>query len=381
MSSKTEEDPKQKIDAENEDKANDKSSAPGPAKELPQKEEKKLTPEELKERYTLWGLGRGVDITKPTPWLDKTPFQVRAVCTSHLIETDEGGLLKGYSDVVNNSTTIHSQVRTGVKAPDVPLAIGVDAEYTRTDCSSKHVVGLKVKNRTISFKVDFDDLPKSFVKGVDDAKRMMQAMDKSRFETSEPMTGEHNPFENRLCKWLVDCLEHRGLKTEGKTLYQLLFTELANLEEDGPNERFIDNYDKTRELERDISHFVEYLGVTHYVSAIELGALHFSILTEKEYEKKVAASGNASLNSKLYGAIEATAKQSQLRKFKSRHTERKMIGRITKIGDKEVVEEEAVIGCQIRPISSLVRNPYLQLAIKKSVKEYTKTKISSKLML
>ena len=27
-----------------------------------------------RERYALLGLGRGVDITKPTPWLQKTSF-------------------------------------------------------------------------------------------------------------------------------------------------------------------------------------------------------------------------------------------------------------------------------------------------------------------
>ena len=395
MSSKTDSE-KEGTDKEQEKATTDKgkSKSGGASNDPPEKEEeeKQLTPEELKKRCTLLGLGRGVDITKPTPWMDKTSFQVRAVCIHDLIETDEGRLLKGYSDVVNNSTTIHSQVRAGVKAPDVPLAIGVDTEYTRTDCSSKHVVGLKVKNRTISFRVDFDDLPKSFVTEIEEAKEKMRQMDKSQFESdpspqasadeatavdgSQPKP-EDIPFESRLCKWLLDCLEHRGVKTKGKTLYQLLFTKTEG--KGGPSP-IIDSDEKTRELEEDITHFVQFLGVTHYVSAIELGGLHFSILTEKEYEKKVSASGNASLNSQLYGAIEASAKQSQLRKFKSRHTERKMIGRITKTGDREVVKDtdEAVIGCQIRPISSLVRNPYLQLAVKNSIKKYTQTKISSK---
>ena len=144
MSSKTDSE-KEGTDKEQEKATTDKgkSKSGGASNDPPEKEEeeKQLTPEELKKRCTLLGLGRGVDITKPTPWMDKTSFQVHAVCIHDLIETDEGRLLKGYSDVVNNSTTIHSQVRAGVKAPDVPLAIGVDTEYTRTDCSSKHVVG------------------------------------------------------------------------------------------------------------------------------------------------------------------------------------------------------------------------------------------------
>ena len=110
--------------------------------------------------------------------MEKTAFQVRAVKGNELIETDDGGLLKGYSEVVSTSTTIHSQVRSGIKAPNTPLSIGVDAEYTRTDCSSRHVVGLKVKNRTISFLIDFDDVPKSWVSTVQEAKDQIKSAQK-----------------------------------------------------------------------------------------------------------------------------------------------------------------------------------------------------------
>ena len=67
-------------------------------------------------------------------------------------------------------------------------------------------------------------------------------------------------------------------------------------------------------LEKDIDHFIEHFGVTHYVSAIELGALRFSVLTEEEYEKKVAASGSASLNSMLYGGVDMSASHSNKKK-------------------------------------------------------------------
>ena len=333
------------------------------------------TPEELTE----WGLGRGVDITKQTPWLDKTPFQVRAVRTDDLIMTDEGGLLKGYSEEVNSSTTIHYQVRAGVKAPDVPLTIGVDSEYSRTDCSNKHVVGLKVKNRTISFRMGFEDLPKSWVSSSKDAKLQMQSMDKKLFNfESGPKradrTTQHKPedvpFESRLCDWLCECLEHRGINARGLKPHELLFLKFEA--EEGPK-RLIDIEEETTQLREDIGNFIRHLGVTHYVSAIELGGLHFRILTEKEYERKIALSGSASLNSKLYGAIEATTSKSNTWKLKSKREERKMIGKITKNKEREEVkrEDEAVIGCQIRPISSLVNNPYLQQAINESVRKYT----------
>ena len=83
-------------------------------------------------------------------------------------------------------------------------------------------------------------------------------------------------------------------------------------------------------IEKDIYHFVKHFGVTHYVSAIELGGLEYSVLTEKEYEKRVAASGNASLTSQFYGGMEASVKRSHQKIFRLRSSERKMIGKSQK---------------------------------------------------
>ena len=266
-----------------------KSPTSSMTNEIPK--EKKLEPE---QQYTLWGLGRGVDITKPTPWLEKTSFQVRKVRSADLIETQEGGLLKAYSDVVSNSTTIHSQVRSGVKAPDIPLSIGVDAEYSHTECTSKHVVGLKVKNRTISFRVDFHDVPESWVSTVEAAREQLKKKVPSKEQAntvSSPtltlapdkmMTGcEEVPFETRLCKWLRNCLILRGVSLTDSPPEQFCTATINN-----ENKSLIDCDKETKLLEKDIDHFIEHFGVTHYVSAIELGALRFSVLTEKEYEKK-----------------------------------------------------------------------------------------------
>ena len=185
------------------------------------------------DRYALWGLGRGINITKPTPWLDKTAFQVRKVVKHDIIETDDGGLLKAYSEELRSRSSVSTEVNAGIKVPNAPLAIGVDAEYTRSDLSSTYVVGTKVKNRTISFRLDFADVPRTRVKNIKDAKKLMA---KQKFEsvtkadTSESIdngaagsgAGESGKpdgkdkgkvdesfFEQRLCKWLIDCLNLR----------------------------------------------------------------------------------------------------------------------------------------------------------------------------
>ena len=241
--------------------------------------------------------------------------------------------------------------------------------------------------------MDFKDLPKSWVKEMHMARELVGGMEEEQIRTEEELQsaahkagknatdGGTTPadcgevyFEARLCRWLNECLQHNGVPAiETRSLYKLL-----NEKHDGM--KIIANSDLTKKLEDDICQFVQYFGVTHYVSAIEMGGMYFSILTEKEYERKISLSGNASLNCQLYGGLEQSFKQTENKKSKSQHMERKMIGRITKTGNREVVEKEneAVIGCQLQPISSLVKHPYIQLAVKKAVKEYTKTKISSK---
>ena len=61
--------------------------------------EKGCTVEIKPEDYARWGLGRGVDITKQKPRVEKSSFQVREVDVTSdniIIETKDGGLLKAY---------------------------------------------------------------------------------------------------------------------------------------------------------------------------------------------------------------------------------------------------------------------------------------------
>ena len=186
---------------------------------------------------------------------------------------------------------------------------------------------------------------------------------------------EDFPFEVQLCKWLAECLEHRGIHVSGASLTELLYKETP-----AGQKRLINDVEQTNSLEEDISRFVEHLGITHYVSAIELGGLRFRIVAEKEYEKKISADGSASVNTKLYGGLEVSVEHSRSNNSKSSHVQRKMIGRITEKGDQQVVmrEDEAVIGCELRPISSLVHNFYLQLAVNEAVQKYIETKTKCK---
>lgn len=369
------------------------------------------------QRYARWGLGRGIDITKPTPWLQKTSFQVRSVGRGDIIETDDGGLLLAYSDEIRSTTTLHSEVTAGFKPPDLPINIGVEHEYTRSTLSSKHVIGTKVKNRTISFHVDFADVPQpplpggertattpllsdtdqrappsleseivpqSILEAVQEIKEAKKAIIEAREEikngiqsaiksvpvsavaadSSGPSKDEKElseedifngePFEKRLCEWLTNCLKHRGKPSiAGKSLQDRIREEGDSLE-----------------IKEDIQRVVEHFGITHYVSAIELGGLEYSVLTEKEYDKKAKVGANISLDALAYGGLQTSASVMEANKRTRSMSERKQIGKIT---DHKFVarEDEAVIGCKIVPISKLVKNAYLQDALRESIKKYS----------
>ena len=106
---------------------------------------------------------------------------MRAVHSQDLIETDEGGLLMEYRELVNSSISIQSKLRAGLLTPDVPVSIGVGSEYSQTECSSRQLVGLKVKNRTISFCLNFHDFPRLPTTDLKGAKEQLQAIERRKF--------------------------------------------------------------------------------------------------------------------------------------------------------------------------------------------------------
>ena len=127
--------------------------------------------------------------------------------------------------------------------------------------------------------------------------------------------------------------------------------------------------DDILEIEKDLEHFVEHFGITHYVSAIVLGGLDYEELTGKEFVKHAGGGGNVSVDTGAYGAVRASAKATKSSSNSRRMSTCKQIGKIA--SNKVARDDEAVIGCEIRPISTLVKNPYLQQALTSAVTKYT----------
>ena len=358
-----------------------------------------------------WGLGRGVNVTKPSPWAEKTTFQVRDVKPNHVIVTNDGGLLKAYSEEVRSRTAINSEVRAGVRAANAPLSVRMDVEYTRSNLATKYVRGMKVKTRTISFLTEFADVPQPLVKKVRDAKVGIEQEasleelkpvkneqpDYPQYQTPphvEPVSPTIPPifmaqhisipesrslspaevdvqdmhsisaldellalkggstFQERLGSWIKQCLKGQGYDC------------------DSPKE------DKKKEMSREIQNllnrFVQEFGVTHYVSSIELGATEYQELTSREFLQSAKVGSKASVAAATYGGVEVSTTQKVAKDTKTKRSEWRRIG----LMENGEVKKEAVIGCSLCPISSLVKMPHLQQALKKSTDAYNTTETS-----
>ena len=69
------------------------------------------------------GLGRGVDITKKSPWLDKSSFQVRPVDVDNIIGTEEGGSLQNYEHEVVSIQEQQGELKASIAIPQSPVTI------------------------------------------------------------------------------------------------------------------------------------------------------------------------------------------------------------------------------------------------------------------
>ena len=146
------------------------------------------------------GLGRGVDATDPTPWRNKTSFQVRPVTTDNIIGTEEGGCVQSYEKEVTSLSEIRGLASASVTNPKTAVSIGVEGEYSLSSSNRFRVVGTKVLNRTILFKDHCHD-------------------------SDLPPQLESISFEAWLCRWILR-QANGDIDSEKKKQTQ----ELANLE-------------------------------------------------------------------------------------------------------------------------------------------------------
>ena len=303
-----------------------------------------LTRDEV-DRLVTMGLGRGVNATEPKPYLNKSSFQVRHVTFENIVGTEENGTRRSYKSKVSSSSAIQSAMKASVTAMQ-PVTLGVDAEFSRGRKQNRKSKGVKVLNRTVSFKEDFKE------KGTPVAE--------TGAEVWKP--GSDSTFEERLCHWILEQMQDKGIPVPetGDNPIQVLATMIKD--SSGEELQKIIGM-----LEMECLSFVCRHRITHYVSKLELGASNYRVMEEEEYTTKAKA--GTSVGAAQAASVQASVSVDQ--KSSSKSVSQLQIGLMLKSGAvQRRSQNEAVIGVQVKPISHLINIPLLYRAFKKAVEDF-----------
>ena len=317
------------------------------------------------QRFIDLGLGRGVDSTKPSPWINKSSFLVRTATFDNVIGTDEGGFLQSYKSEISSAFDIQAELKSSIAIPNSPVTLGLEGEIARSTNSSKKVVGRKIVNRTISFRVDYQD--------IDQPPAVKDPSTSDKNEVDAPVVQEMHSriqsrpsFEESISKWLLKRANDRGgLKVSGRAPFTGQAIEMLN--------EYLSKASKEEAamIVNDCSEFITSFGVTHYVSSITLGASEHTVMTESEYSLMIREGIDVSI------ANIGGAQQKMTTKSKSTKSQMKS-QKIGKIVDDRVgrgSNSEAVIGITILPINGLIhKNRLLYLSLSKALAEHIEEK-------
>ena len=285
------------------------------------------------------GLGRGIDATNPKPWLNKTSFQVRRVVYDELIGTEEGGALNQYTNQVKSSVTLQKSMLSAVTQSKSPVKVEVDGEITRSLTAITKSFGRKVVNRTISYREDC--APK----------------------TGRGETVSDGDFEARLWKWICEQVEFSVADPKHSVLES--FDKLVN---QAPN-----SAEQRAKVIEACRAFVHVFRATHYVTAIELGAAEYAVEVHADSEDPDAAEQNSSGTLSRRNSRRGSGSTKGNRYKEPRESSSSAMSsfvtakRIGIMNDDGTVTRrshgEAVVAVKIQPVSRLIKQPFLKLAL------------------
>lgn len=248
------------------------------------------------------GLGRGVDATVPTPWLDKSSFQVRPVTDKTIIRTEEGGCVQAYKREVTSVSEIHGRVSASITNPKMAVTVGVEGEYSQSSSKGYKVIGTKVTvlNRTISFKDHCDDGSLSFeiwlCKWILDKKGsdICSEIIKLQQELDNKADSKHRmKWQSKIVELESELVNLNGsmesLRNKEKELQEQTERRDRKSVEDTMRQTF--KQCMKNEVIEYCSKFIAHFHITHYVSSIQLGASEYDVLTESEIAKRLGSEG------------------------------------------------------------------------------------------
>ena len=327
------------------------------------------------DRMTDLGLGRGVDATNPKPWQNKTAFQVRRVTAESVIGTEEGGSLQSYEREVTSVSSHQTDIKSSVAVPRAPVEIGIDAEQSRSQSSTRRTVGKKVINRSVSFRSDFEDVPFSSSDSVSLESTFLRSPDRS-------VAGvhlEYLTFQERLSRWIIKRMLYRQELTAqekvaagvdpGEPTFVTSKVSDIDVSPLSTISGFIQVADERerKEIIHDCYDFVSQFHITHYISTIELGAAEYRVMSETEFTQRVGVGGVFGIEQLANLSV---SHSSSWRKSK-KASDLKSIGKISADGRvSRGTHDEAVVGIRIQPVHTLIKLPFLKLALHKALFSY-----------
>ena len=373
------------------------------------------------------GLGRGVDATNPTPWLNKSAFQVRHVTYDNIIGTEEGNLYQGFVNEVESTQNLQTSLKASIPL-NQQVNLGIDSELSRTYSSTKKSVGRKIITRTIAFRADSDDISeisgdqgRKVGKDQQDENQDKSGNDQDSMDgnSKQKLSENHQKkkiqdkdktFEDHLIAWI-----DRRIKEDEK-IKEIERKETGEGREtqakvSGNSPKSFDDCTCTQ-LSKLCYKFVRTFSITHYVHSLELGASHYRVMSEEEYTIKISSKGNLGVaqmadiaigaeNSKKSTKLQRrTTKIGRMKLPKSEDSRDSRDSRdsdesksppnqedSTTIPPEEEVRrgsiEEAVVGVKVQPISTLVVNDVkLRMALQDALQLFmqNRQKIKCKLI-
>lgn len=319
------------------------------------------------QRYKDLGLGRGVNVTDPQMWRNKSPFLIRNVAPdlSNIIGTEESGIKEHYEKEVSTVATQQLKIKLALDEPSSRVKIGIDVQNSQSTSFTRTISGTKVGTRIISFQIDFDDLP------------VYTSVERISVELRERIS-QHccdDTFELGLYSWILERIKDRQSKSDEEIPEEAKVERLTGDSDSSKLtaylEKVSDQSSEIKEIANDCKVFVKNLGITHYVSAIELGALIYRVFTTSSHHEKLGAGAELGAGQVAQGGVSGKVEKS----FQKKASHEQEIGRI---GKNDTVErntdDEAVIGFQIQPVHKLIRLQYIKLALQVAIKEYIQIK-------
>lgn len=308
-----------------------------------------------------------MDATNPSPWLNKSAFQVRRVSFGELIGTEEGELEQSYVHEISSIQSL--QISTSGSVPvSEQMSVGIDTELSRSYSTTRKSIGTKIVTRSISYKADFDDLTSTT--STDTAKGSSRNSKNYQESSGENDKQKDSSFEERLSKWMIHRIQHKKVKNGNESFnnYEDPIKAVADFVAKA------EDIDVQKQLGQICEEFINHFQITHYVSCIELGASQYKVLSEDEYSKEVVVRNNLGVGQ--FGS--ASVQQKRKSSSKKLDIEETKVGRMENSKVKRRTTDEAVVGIKFRPISSLVRVNELQALIEAAVTKYIANKESSK---